>query len=104
MKYTIMQIKDLNTCKYLFMPYAFAIKNDLLDLNDYEEVYRSSIHVDDGESLEHILDSIFTTFNVFRPEDFKGHSMSVSDLVKLEDGRVFYCDSCGWVEVTDDLL
>lgn len=98
MKYTIMQIKDIRQCDYSFMGYAFATKHDF-KLKDYAEVYESSIYVDDGESLEHILDSIFTTFNIFRPEDFTGHSMSVSDLVKLEDGRIFYCDSCGWVEV-----
>ena len=99
MKYTIMQIKDLKTCAYLFMPYAFAIKNDLLSVDDYEDVYSSDMPLDKDETIEHFLDSVFTIFNIHRPEDFKGHSMSVSDLIKLEDGRIFYCDSCGWEQI-----
>lgn len=32
----------------------------------------------------------------WRPPDFKGHSLSVSDIVRL-DSRLYYCDSVGWV-------
>ena len=98
MKYTIMQLKDIRQCDYSFMGYDFAIEHDF-KLKDYVEMYESDIPVEDGESLQHVLDSIFTIFNIFRPEDFTGHSMSVSDLVRLEDGRIFYCDNCGWTEV-----
>lgn len=44
---------------------------------------------------EPTLDDIFYTFNVHRPDDFKGHSLSVSDVVKTPEGY-FYCDSFGW--------
>ena len=98
MKYTIMQIKDIENCAYIFMRYEFAKKHNF-KLNDYAEVYSSDMPREKNESLEHFLDSVFTIFNIHRPENFNGHSMSVSDLVKLEDGRVFYCDSCGWTEV-----
>lgn len=33
------------------------------------------------------------------PEDFTGHSMSVSDIVEDPDGRLWFCDSFGWREV-----
>lgn len=100
MKYTVMQIKSPRPrgCIYSFMHFEYAIDNGF-NLNDYEEMYVDDMPLDEDESIEHFLDSIFTIFNIHRPEDFEGHSMSVSDLVKLEDGRVFYCDSCGWVEV-----
>ena len=43
-------------------------------------------------------DDLYEKFNLFRPEDFKGHSLSVSDVVEMPDG-VWYCDSFGWQEL-----
>jgi len=43
-------------------------------------------------------DGLYEMFNLDRPEDFKGHSLSVSDVVEMNDG-VWYCDSFGWVEL-----
>ena len=55
------------------------------------------------------LDYIFETFNrnhrelglscEATPEDFTGHSMSVSDIVEYPDGRLWFCDSLGWKEI-----
>ena len=48
------------------------------------------------------LDSLFQTFNISRPGDFCGHSLSVSDVVALkQDGQVSYhfCDSIGFKEL-----
>lgn len=33
------------------------------------------------------------------PEDFYGHSMSVSDIIEYPDGRLWFCDSLGWKEI-----
>ena len=33
------------------------------------------------------LDDIFERFNIDRPEDFRGHSLSVSDIIVLNDGE-----------------
>ena len=55
------------------------------------------------------LDYIFETFNrnyrelglscEATPEDFTGHSMSVSDIIEYPDGRLWFCDSLGWKEI-----
>jgi len=48
------------------------------------------------------LNKIYRTFNMDRPEDFKGHSLSVSDVVVLNrDGKetAFYVDSKGFQEL-----
>ena len=48
------------------------------------------------------LESIYTRFNIDRPEDFKGHSLSVSDIVVLHRNgadTAHYCDSVGFAEV-----
>lgn len=49
------------------------------------------------------LDWLFCLFNDFdgeiRPEDFTGHSMSVSDIIETPDGKLWFCDSKGWQQV-----
>ncbi len=53
------------------------------------------------------LDWLFLLFNRAEgkgnvppvPEDFTGHSMSVSDIVETPDGRLWFCDSLGWKEI-----
>ena len=48
---------------------------------DYKLVYV-------GELLGNTsLDDIFERFNIDRPKDFRGHSLSVSDIVVLNDGE-----------------
>ena len=52
------------------------------------------------------LESIYTRFNVDRPADFTGHSLSVSDIVVLhQDGKdtAHYCDRVGFTEVPEFL-
>ena len=52
------------------------------------------------------LESIYTRFNVDRPADFTGHSLSVSDIVVLhQDGKdtAHYCDRAGFSEVPEFL-
>lgn len=94
MKYRIKQLKDDKESK-LFQRWS-QVQNDF-DLNDYEVVYEGDI---DGNSTYECLDSLFQIFNVERPKDFRGHSLSVSDIVELDGGN-FYCDSRGWVCVED---
>ena len=46
-----------------------------------------------------LLESIYSRFNIDRPEDFKGHSLSVSDIVAIRQAGVvscYYCDSIGF--------
>ena len=43
---------------------------------------------------------MFEKFNIDRPEDFKGHSLSVSDVVIMED-KPFYVDSVGFKPLQD---
>ena len=49
-------------------------------------------------------DKLYEKFNLQRPGDFGGHSMSVSDIVAIkQDGRVsyYYCDSFGFQELPE---
>ena len=40
------------------------------------------------------------TIYIHHPKDFRGHSLSVSDVVRL-DGTDYYCDSLGWVNIKE---
>ena len=62
---------------------------------------------DDFLEEQDTLESLYVRFNVDHPEDFRGHSMSVSDVVVLyKDGDVksYYVDSIGFAEVPEFLM
>ena len=50
-------------------------------------------------------DMIFEEFNLFRPSDFEGHSLSVSDVIvdytDREDPKAVYVDSFGFKDVPE---
>ena len=48
--------------------------------------------------MPNALEELFKIFNIKIPEDFKGHSLSVSDIVEI-DGKNYYCDFVGWEEL-----
>ena len=63
---------------------------------NYELVYTAPISPGDN------LEALFTRFNIDHPKDYKGRSMSVSDVVVLhQNGQdtAYYCDSVGFEEV-----
>lgn len=68
--------------------------------SQYECVY--SGRFTPGERLE----DLYVRFNLERPEDFRGRSMSVSDVVVLRQGReetAWYCDRIGFTPVPEFL-
>ena len=69
---------------------------------NYEAVYAHGIRI--SEDVAQTLENLYYIFNQARPEDFRGHSLSVSDIVALKhDGVVsyYYCDSVGFRELPD---
>lgn len=95
MKYLILQLKDITKVNYAFMSYEFALKYGF-SINDYEVVYRGELKTARNEKVFTILDAIFMILNTHRPEDFKGHSLSVSDIIILENGDMYYVDTVGF--------
>ena len=93
MKYKIKQIKDVENCEYAFRHYNLV--KDKIDFDDYEIVYEGEL---DYPKMPNALDELFDMFNVRRPNNFKGRSMSVSDIVEV-DGDNYYCDAVGWVKL-----
>lgn len=49
---------------------------------------------------ETILERVYNIFNINKPADFKGHSLSVSDVVTL-NGVAYYVDTFGFKKLRD---
>lgn len=84
---------------YRFMNLDF-VKRHGMEVNcaDYELVYTAPLTENDT------LEAIYERFNIQRPADFTGHSLSVSDVVVLNDGKslkAYYMDSIGFAELPD---
>ena len=69
----------------------------------YSAVYEGSLdNTGSRKSSQQVLDGLFEKFNIAHPEDFRGHSMSVSDVVVLQENgmeKAYYVDSLGFQEV-----
>ena len=80
-----------------FEPYdRLQAAGHTIDRANYELVYTAPLTA--GTSLE----DIFTRFNIDHPQDFRGHSLSVSDIVVLHqsgENTAHYVDSIGYKEV-----
>ena len=100
--FSIYQLKGgSETLDYRFEPLDSIHRNGLsVKPENYELVYEAPMTEKDN------LESIYTRFNVDRPADFTGHSLSVSDIVVLhQDGKdtAHYCDRVGFSEVPEFL-
>ena len=78
-------------------------KNYKIDFNKYEKVYEYDIESPILNKLQYeiIADRVFEDCNVGlirQDENYKGHSLSVTDIVKIDD-VVFMCESLGWVKI-----
>ena len=71
------------------------------DIANYDLVYEGRISdVTDSPDLRMQLEELFHKFNMERPEDFTGHSLSVSDVVVVKD-QAFYVDTFGFRPLPD---
>lgn len=100
--YKLYQLKKGDENHYHRFVGLDMLKSDGLkvEFNRYNKMYEGILFP--GETLE----SLFVKFNMDRPDDFSGWSMSVSDVVVItEDGKAkaFYCDSYGFTEVPEFL-
>ena len=69
------------------------------EFDHYEVVYIAPL--EPFINLNAMLEGIYTKFNIQHPEDFRGHSLSVSDIVALKQSGVVSChyvDSFGFAE------
>ena len=71
------------------------------EFDHYEVVYTGNLPPYTDQNM--MLEGIYEKFNIDRPTDFCGHSLSVSDVVALKTAGVVSChyvDSIGFAELT----
>lgn len=99
-RYALYQLNtESKDVPYEFMGMDF-VKDHGMEViaDDYKCVYSGILH--DSVSL----DELYSIFNQNHPADFKGHSMSVSDVVIVNrngDMKAYYVDSFGFADLPD---
>lgn len=73
---------------------------DAIDSGIYDKVFEGEVKADS-------LEDVYRIFNVDRPSDFKGRSLSISDIVEVEESPevekgFYFCDSVGFTKVDFD--
>lgn len=101
--YAVLQLKHIDETEEMrFMPYSYVQKlKNQPTIDHYDVVYHGSLEQSSATDVQ--LEDLYRRFNIERPEDFKGHSMSVSDIVALNvAGEVscYYVDSFGFKEMS----
>ena len=94
MKVRIYQInKELDTENALVMGFDFAERHGGVDPSTYMCVFDGSLGFSD-------IEEVYALCNAEHPIGYYGHSLSVSDIVELDDG-CYFCDSIGFKKLTD---
>lgn len=107
--YSIYQLNDKESNHFLRFEPIKRLKNGIADIKaeNYEKVYEgkyADFDMQDNEKVISAVEKIFMKFNSdeLMPSDFKGHSLSVSDIVVFEnDGfsKAYYIDRVGIKEI-----
>ena len=98
--FELYQLKDSpELISMRFAPYKRLAKHGRpVSRSNYDKVYSGKLFA--GETL----DSIYERFNLHHPADFRGHSLSVSDVIVLHTNnqdQAFYVDSFGFKQVSE---
>lgn len=101
-RYAILQLRNCEDTVYerfLSLPSLKRMGQEP-EIDHYEVVYTAPLLP--YRDLITMLEETYTKFNIDCPADFTGHSLSVSDIVALQEGgRVscYYVDSIGFKEL-----
>lgn len=97
----IYQMKEEHLHDYGFESLAYLQRLGVEPHIAMYDLVRSEM-IENEDHVDTFLELQFTRFNIDRPEDFTGRSMSVSDVIELcdEDGiEVYYVDSIGFTQI-----
>ena len=100
--FAVYQLRDDAPREYQFERLRGIGGSDMVDKSNYQFIYSDDLETDQLDDTYGVLGNIYEEFNMFKPDDFKGHSLSVSDIVVLKrDGELtsFYVDSFSFEEI-----
>lgn len=103
--FSIYQLSDDSDAKFVPLEEQKVLGIQLYT-SDYVKLYSGSMSVNVNSSTFAILEMIYEKFNIDRPSDFTGHSLSVSDVVVLRNGsdsenEAYFVDSVGFKKLDD---
>ncbi len=81
-----------------FEPYAHLEQRGITpEIGMYQKMYVASSDIlpAHGAGMGEFLEAVYQKFNIERPEDFKGHSLSISDVVVV-GSDAYYVDKAGF--------
>ena len=87
---------------FAFMMWKWA-KEHNWSFNSYRSVWNGT---EEAKNSLELLENLFKKFNLYHPEGYRAHSLSVSDVVRINDGneiKYYYCDSFGWKDITKEV-
>lgn len=94
---------DRDKHRILFESYRRALKyshKDYIDSAIYDQVFEGEIQNYQG------LESLYKRFNLQLPDNYYGHSLSMSDVIEVIDHHNevchFYCDTFGFQQIEFD--
>ena len=101
--FMILQLKEVpENAQILFENMDYLEKNNLsADYGNYHAVYSGDFDFT-GKDRYDAMNDLYMQFNIQHPQDFTGHSLSVSDIIVLrQQGQVssHYVDSWGFKEL-----
>lgn len=95
MKIKVYQIdRDHDDKNLMFMGYDFTMSHGGIDPSDYKCVFDGNVECSD-------LEEVFTLCNEDHPIGYNGHSLSVSDIVDVEQDGCYFCDRVGFKKLDD---
>ncbi len=111
-KYGIYQLKDIPEMREFQFAGTESLKRrgiikdnlDAVKPENYNLVYVGELSELQGRTQSATLETVYAKFNINHPADYKGHSLSVSDIVVLhEDGKnsAHFVDSFGFTKLPD---
>lgn len=103
--YTIYQVDVLE--RFAFKRWKLAKESYNWSFEPYKIEWGGFETAEDDHDL---LEYLFAKFNLNHPSGFTGHSMSVSDIVKINfigakdsETKYYYCDVIGWKDITKEV-
>lgn len=106
MKYEIWQLKSKEVVRAYGWD-SYEKNRDRFNKDDYHCVYKGDLNVhDDYCDFLKLCDDLFMRFNVgVYPDDYKGHSMSVTDVIVFPNtNAAYYVDEFGFTDVSYSFL
>lgn len=102
-RYVIYQAKV--EAPFTFLSWEMANKLANWSFDPYRSVWNGYEEAADDIDL---LGYLFETFNINHPEGYRAHSMSISDVILVQDieaneKKYYYCDSFGWKDITNNI-